>query len=256
MIRECRELEPVLASYVDGESAPPERASIDAHLDRCASCRARVAGERAAREILRARRTELRPAASEMLRARCSAHRRSASGPSATPSRFAPRLRRLVPLSLAATLLLAVAGVFLFGVNHEAVAAQLALDHMKCFDVIGDNGPTDSKAAAEAWRSARGWSIGVPPSSNEHDLQLVGVRRCYSTDGAAAHCMYRWRGQNLSVYIVPHPVDGVGTAQQVVEKFGHGAVMWSSGPRTYFVVTRGRPQGFEEVAGYVRRSVR
>jgi anti-sigma factor RsiW len=254
MIRECRELESVLTSYVDGESAPPERASVEAHLDRCGSCRDRVAGERAAREVLRARRTELRPAASETLRARCLAHRRSASAPAAAP-RFAPRLRRLVPLSLAATLLLAVAGVFLFGVNHEAVAAQLALDHMKCFDIIGEEGTTDPKAAAAAWQSSKGWSIGVAPSSDEHDLQLVGVRRCFSTDGAAAHCMYRWRGQALSVYIVPRALEGVGTAQQVVEKFGHGAIMWTNGPRTYLVVTRGRPRGFEEVAGYIRRNV-
>lgn len=255
MIRECRELESVLTSYVDGESAPPERASVEAHLDRCGSCRDRVAGERAAREVLRARRTELRPAASETLRARCLAHRRSASAPAAAPPRFAPRLRRLVPLSLAATLLLAVAGVFLFGVNHEAVAAQLALDHMKCFDIIGEEGTTDPKAAAAAWQSSKGWSIGVAPSSDEHDLQLVGVRRCFSTDGAAAHCMYRWRGQALSVYIVPRALEGVGTAQQVVEKFGHGAIMWTNGPRTYLVVTRGRPRGFEEVAGYIRRNV-
>jgi len=255
MIRECRELEPVLASYVDGESAPSERASVDAHLDRCGSCRDRVAGERAAREVLRARRTDLRPAASERLRARCVAHRRSASEPPAARPRFAPRLRRLVPLSLAATVLLAVAGVFLFGVNHEAVAAQLALDHMKCFDVTGADGAIDSKAAAAAWQSRRGWSIGVAPSSEEHDLRLVGVRRCLSTDGAAAHCMYRWRGQNLSVYIVPRALDGVGAAQQVVEKFGHGAIMWSNGRRTYLVVTRGRPQGFEEIAGYMRRNV-
>src|SRR5687767_930380 len=171
MIRECRDLEVVLTSYVDGESAPTERASVEAHLDRCGSCRDRVAGERAAREILRARRTELRPAASETLRARCVAHRRAAAEPAAAR----PRLGRLVPLSLAATLLLAVAGVFLFGVNHEAVAAQLALDHMKCFAVAGDDAATDSKAAAAAWQSTRGWSIGVAPSSTDHDLQLVGV---------------------------------------------------------------------------------
>jgi anti-sigma factor RsiW len=126
---------------------------------------------------------------------------------------------------------------------------------MKCFDLIGEEGATDAKTAEARWQNSRGWTIGVAPSSAEHDLQLVGVRRCLSTDGAAAHCMYRWRGQALSVYIVPHALDGVGTAQQVMEKFGHGAIMWTSGPRTYVVVARGRPQAFEEVAGYIRRNV-
>lgn len=248
--RDCRDLESALAPYVDGESAPRERATVDAHLDRCPPCRDRVAGERAIRDALRARRDELRAGASDLLRARCAAH---AGRPAAAP---VARFRRLVPLSLAATLLLAVGGVFLFGVNHEAIAAQLALDHMKCFDVIGAEGTTDPKAAEATWAAQRGWAIGVAPSSPEHGLQLVGVRRCFSTDGAAAHCMYRWREQDLSVYIVPHAFDSVGTAEQVVEKFGHRAIMWTSADRTYLVVTRGRPDGFDAVAAHIRRSVR
>ena len=251
MMRECRELEAVLAPYVDGESDPQVRASVDAHLQQCPPCRDRVAGERAARDVVAARRRELRPCASEMLRARCAAHKRQADR---RPSSM-PRFRRFVPLSLAATLLLAVGGVFLFGVNHEAIAAQLALDHMKCFEVSGPEGPTDPKVAAAGWQARQGWTIGVAPSSREHELQLVGVRRCFSTDGVAAHCMYRWREQDLSVYIIPHAVKGVDTAQQVLEKFGRGAIMWSSGSRTYLVVTRGRPEGFEAIAGYIRKNV-
>jgi anti-sigma factor RsiW len=250
MIRDCRELEAVLAPYVDGESDARVRASVEAHLDHCPPCRDRVAGERAARDVLAARRAELRSCASERLRARCAAHRRFDAAASSMS-----RLGRLLPLSLAATLLLAVAGVFLFGVNHEAVAAQLALDHLKCFQVSGEEGTIDPKVAAAAWQARRGWTIGVPPSSAEHNLKLVGVRRCFSTDGAAAHCMYRWRDEDLSVYIIPRALEGVGAAQQVLEKFGRGAIMWSNGGRTYLVVTRGRPDGFEAVAGYIRRHV-
>ncbi len=253
--RQCRDLESALAPYVDGESAPPERASVDAHLERCPPCRDRVAGERAVRDALRARRDELRAGASDLLRARCAAHARQAPERRASASGPA-RAWRIVPLSLAATLLLAVGGVFLFGVNREAIAAQLALDHLKCFDVIGDNGPTDAKTAQTTWQARRGWPIAVAPSSPEHDLQLVGVRRCFSSDGAAAHCMYRWRNQDLSVYIVPHQLDGVGTAEQVVENFGHRTIMWTSAERTYLIVTKGRPEGFDAVAGYIRRAVR
>ncbi len=252
--RKCCELEPALAPYVDGEAAPQDRAAVEAHLERCPPCRDRVAGERSVRDALHARRDELRGGASDLLRARCVAHARQAAG-RAAPS-VGARLRRVVPLSLAATLLLAVGGVFLFGVNHEAIAAQLALDHLKCFDVLGDNGPTDAKAAEASWQARRGWPIAVPPSSSEHDLQLVGVRRCFSTDGAAAHCMYRWRRQDLSVYIVPHRLDGVGTVEQAVENFGRGTIMWTSGDRTYLIVTKGRPEGLDAVAGYIRRTVR
>jgi anti-sigma factor RsiW len=247
----CRELEPALASYVDGEASSQERATVDAHLERCRPCRDRVAGERAVRDALHTRRDRLRPAASDLLRARCAAYGRPVAAPPAVP-----RIRRLVPLSLAATLLLAVAGIFLFGVNEDAIAAQLALDHMKCFDVIGEEGTQEPRAAEAKWLAERGWSIGVAPSSLEHGLQLVGIRRCLSTDGTAAHCMYRWRDQDLSVYILPHALESVGTAEQVVEKFGHRAIMWTNAGRTYLVIVRGRREGVDAVAGYIRRHVR
>jgi anti-sigma factor RsiW len=251
-IRTCRELEPMLAPYVDNEAGPGDRASVDAHLERCPPCRDRVAGERAARDVLRARQCELRGGASEMLRARCAAQAKLVGA----GRRHAPVLRRIVPLSLAATLVLAVAGIFVFGVNREAVAAQLALDHLKCFDVVGEEGTKDPKTAEANWLARRGWTIGVPPSSPELDLELVGVRRCFSTDGAAAHCMYRWRDQALSVFIMPHATDDVASAQRATQRFGQDAIMWSSGGRTYLVVTRRRSAGLEAVTGHIRRHVK
>lgn len=258
--RQCRELETALAPYVDGESPAPERAAVDAHLERCPPCRDRVAGERTVREALHARRDRLRPGASDLLRARCAAH--------ATPAPAAPavsRVRRLVPLSLAATLLLVISGIFLFGVNEEAIAAQLALDHMKCFDVMGEEGTRDPRVAEARWLRERGWSIAVAPSSPEHGLQLVGIRRCLSTDGTAAHCMYRWRDEALSVYVLHEAVESVGTAEHALEKFGHRAIMWTEAGRTYVVVARaGMPErsgrarrdGLAAVASYIRRHVR
>lgn len=247
--RECRELDGPLAPYLDGEADAASRAAIESHLSRCPPCRDAADGEREARDVLHARRAQLRPRASELLRARCVAHARTA----------APRrslLRRAAPFSLAATLVLAVAGVFLFGVNHEAVAAQLALDHLKCFDVIGEEGTRDPAAAESAWRARRGWDIDVPASSPEQGLELVGVRRCLSTDGTAAHCMYRWRGEPLSIYIVPHELDGATAAEQAFEKFGHRAIMWTAPGRTYVIVTRGRREGIDAVAAYIRQRVR
>lgn len=242
----------MLAPYVDNEGAAADRESVDAHLQRCPPCRDRVAGERSARDVLRARRGELRGGASDMLRARCAAQARRAGG----VRRSAPMLRRIVPLSLAATLVLAVAGIFLFGVNHEAVAAQLALDHLKCFDVIGEEGTRDAETAEANWLARRGWTIGVPPSSRELDLDLVGVRRCFSADGAAAHCMYRWRDQALSLYVIPHALGDAAPPQQVMRKFGQDAIMWASGGRTYLVVTRRRAEGLDAVAAHLRRHAR
>ena len=125
----CQDLEPLLAPYVDGDAQAASRATVEAHLDRCPPCRDRVAGQRAVREIIVARRTVLRGCASEHLRARCAAH----SAPARSFGPFRPQ--RGCPLSLAATLVLAVAGAFMLGLNNqvEALAAQLTLDHLMCF---------------------------------------------------------------------------------------------------------------------------
>src|SRR5512142_1548842 len=89
----CSDVDPRLASYVDEETSPEERAEIDEHLHVCRPCRDRAATERAARDLVRANREQLRGTAPDALRACCSrlcAH-------------TTPRARRSwVPLTLAA----------------------------------------------------------------------------------------------------------------------------------------------------------
>ena len=43
---DCRNLEPMLAPYVDGEAEPRTRAAVDGHLAACPPCRDRVAAVR------------------------------------------------------------------------------------------------------------------------------------------------------------------------------------------------------------------
>src|SRR3954464_3234558 len=120
----CQDLDPLFAPYSDGQAAPADRASVEAHLERCPPCRDRVAEQRTVRAAFAACRPALRPCASGHLRARCAGHaRRTISG--RLPLTLAGAARRWVPLSVAATLVLAVAGVFLFGLNDkvEALAA-------------------------------------------------------------------------------------------------------------------------------------
>ena len=125
----CEEIESSLAAYAEGQCAAAERAGVDAHLAGCPSCRARVSSERVTHELLRARCRDLRGQAPPSLRERCAAQRAAAAG------RTAMIRRPWVPLSVAATLLLATATLFLFGWGStvETYAAQLAADHIKCF---------------------------------------------------------------------------------------------------------------------------
>jgi anti-sigma factor (TIGR02949 family) len=246
-IRSCRDLEERLTPYVDGEAAPDARRAVDVHLSACPPCREEMEVERAARDVLREQRPHLRSAAPTGLRARCIAHRTSAAA--------LPRLRRWVPLSLAATVLLAVGAVFLFGVNDgiEALAAGLALDHVKCFKVSTPvDASADAQAAARSWQQAQGWPITVPESAPSERLRLIDVRRCLSTDGRVAHLMYLWNGKPLSVYVLPHPL----RHDRVLSAMGQQTAIWSANGRTYAVIAPGNPEQFDRIVGYVKDHAR
>jgi anti-sigma factor RsiW len=247
---DCRELESLLASYVDGEARPIDCAAVDAHLRNCPPCRERADQERAIREALATCREQLRARATEDLRRRCQACRPSEA---VTPP---ARVRRpWVPLSMAATLVLAVGGVFLWGLKGggQALAAQLVVDHVKCFEFAPP--PTiipDAAALSREWAAVRGWTLKIPESAPSEELQLLGVRRCISTRGLTAHVMYKWHGQPLSVYVLNSHDSRIGPVPQIVERLGEEAIMWSKGDRTYAVVTHGNPWEIEHVAQYVR----
>ncbi|HEU4937217.1 MAG TPA: zf-HC2 domain-containing protein [Vicinamibacterales bacterium] len=253
----CRELDPLFAPYADGEVAAADRASVESHLDRCPPCRENVAEQRTVRAAVAACRPSLRSSAPNELRARCAAHALSAP-----PRRsFAGRLadRPWIPLSLAATLVIAVAAAFIIGVNDkvEAIAAQLTLDHIKCFQFAPERlKHIDGATAAHQWAEKQGWTIAVPDSSASAGLELLGVRRCAMSSGRVAHVMYMWHGHPLSMFVVPRAIDGVPDRQEFVEKFGHEAVIWSGKDRTYVLLARARPTELAPVIGYVRQIAR
>jgi anti-sigma factor RsiW len=249
----CQDLDPLFAPYADGQTAPADRASVEAHLERCPPCRQRVSEQRTVRAALAACRPTLRQPASDTLRARCAGHARAAAPP--RQSARAGVVRRWAPLSLAATLLLAVAGAFFFGLNSrvDALAAQLTLDHVTCFQFAPQRlGHADAGTAAREWTAGQGWSIQIPASSTREGLELLGIRRCAMSSGRVAHVMYKWHGEPLSVFVVPRPIQRMHDQQEMVEKFGHEAVMWTDGNRTYVILARARPAELAPIVGYVR----
>jgi anti-sigma factor RsiW len=254
----CEEIEASLAAYVEGQCAPAERAGVDAHLGACPPCRARVASERVTHELLRARCRDLRGRAPAALRERCAAQRALSAGRSAMSSR-----RPWVPLSVAATLVLATSAVFLFGWGStvETYAAQLAADHIKCFQFPPAAAVADVDAIGRDWQAAHGWPLKVAPASAPEHLELLGVRRCASTEGRVAHVLYRWRGEPLSLYVlndlIEHVPEGTGEpmAHEAVRKLGEQEIIWSQGGRTYAVVARAPIEELQQVARYVRLRV-
>ena len=256
-IKTCRALDEHLTPYVDGEAPPAARRLVEAHLAACPPCLDRAGAERSARDVLAEHRAELRAAAPPALRARCMALSADAAAVGSPPQARtrAAVLRRWAPLSLAATLVLAVAGVFVLGLNDrvEALAASLALDHVKCFKVENRQPVrNDAVVAARDWQQDHGWPIVVPQSEPAEQLTLVDVRRCFTTDGRSAHLMYTWRGAPLSLYVLPEDVG----RDRVVDKMGQQAIIWCANRRTYAVVTDGHPQELSRVIEYMKAHAR
>ena len=267
----CRDLESMLAAYVDGEAPSSECDRVRAHVEACPPCRERLSGESAAREAVRAHRKGLRPAAPDALKTRCALlaaqHKAGAvkndaalqdpapfGGTRAADARPVGRmLRRWVPLSLAATLFLAVAVVFGFGVTNkvQALAVQTTLAHVTCTRLKGEPQVIDAADAARNWESRFGWKIAVPASSSESQLQLKGVRRCVVADGRVAHIIYSWLGEPLSVYVLPKQT--LPESAEFVHRFRHNSIMWSKNERTYVVVTsHRRDPALEQMVAYVK----
>ena len=255
-IKTCGDLDERLAPYVDGEAAADTRRAVDAHLTKCPPCRRNADAEAAMREVVAQRRDELKASAPASLRERCeraaSSAQLPASGSGLPPSRSL--VRRWAPLSLAATLLLAVAGAFLFGLNNrvEALASSLVLDHIKCFATPGNASADALARASERWQTTHGWAISVPPSDASAELHLVNVRRCLTTDGGAAHILYTWRGAPLSVYVLR---ENAGR-DSALDRFGHEGAIWCANGRTYAVIADGHPPDLPHIVDYMKARVR
>jgi hypothetical protein len=123
---------------------------------------------------------------------------------------------------------------------------------MKCFQWGADRVPATPGGAADEWAKAYGWPLRVPASSQDHDLELLCVRRCFMTEGRAAHIMYKWRGEPLSVYVLPG--ESRSRAREVVDRLGYEAIMWSAEGRTYAVLSRGRTT--EPIVRYLQANAR
>jgi anti-sigma factor RsiW len=248
----------MLAPYVDGEAEPRIRAEVEDHIGVCSPCRDRVVVERAAREVLHARRDGLRVCATEHLRRRCAAHRTQIQQPVQAAARRGILRQTIMPLAMAASLLLVVGLIFFLGLNRgvELLAAQLAVDHIKCHNFITKESDPDPVLLSRQWERDRGWALNIPASASQYQLELLGVRRCGSTEGPNAHIMYKWRGKPLSVYVMNHESERARSDEQFVHKVGQDAIVWNQHGRTYAVVANAPRYELHQIATYVKLNSR
>jgi anti-sigma factor RsiW len=233
MKEDCLEIEPLLAPRADSQLDPARRAAVERHLAVCPACRHAAALQRDVRDLLVARADGLRIRASEDLRRRVTAQvgrrdRRSAWSP--------------VRLPVAATLLLTVLvlGTYtLTSTSTTVLAAQLALDHLKCVKLVQDPSGQglDPVAAGEEWERTYKGPLTVPTISAADGSRLVGVRRCLYGHGHLAHLLYNVNGRIVSLFVMPkadHEASAEGTLLAV---FGHEARVWSAGDQTFALVS-------------------
>jgi anti-sigma factor RsiW len=152
----------------------------------------------------------------------------------------------------AAVLLVAAGAVFTAGGSTRVLAAELALDHLKCFALFERvSAQPDPASLARQLHEDYGWQLKVPATRADLKLQLVGGRRCFSTDGRVAHILYRHDGRPLSLFVMP----AVARSAAALEVVGHQAIMWSRGGMTYALVAREDSQDLARVAAYMQTAV-
>jgi anti-sigma factor RsiW len=253
----CREVEEKLPSYVDGvETRDRERSAIATHLATCDACRQSAHAQTVARAVLQSRAVELSPMAPTGLRTRIVANLESQDLKTSRPQDFLSLAwtGRLTAFAAAAMVVLTLGAVLLpFATIRSTtlLAAQLALDHLKCFTIEGDadGAPIANEQAEATLKQEFDLIVNVPPSLAAEKLELLAVRRCLYGDGRAAHLMYRLDGEPVSLFIVP----GVSRPAAELSLFGHEQVVWTQGDRTYMLVARGGAgEGLARVASYLR----
>ena len=268
MMSKCMSIDLLVTPYVDGELPAAERTLVDEHLHRCPPCQSRVVAESAVRNLMRARKPDLTAArASASLHAQCSGLATGGGEPSAArlqavaPSAPARAIRawwsapwhvRVVPLALTASLVLLVGGAFLYlATQYSArlLAAELCADHMTCFAANNVLRTHEAPAVVESsMLSAFGWDLHLPQQFESSGLELVGGRRCLYGEGKVAHLMYRLQGRPVSIYMLPKSV----RPEELVEVLGHEVAIWSSGDRTFALITRGSREEVARMASLVK----
>jgi anti-sigma factor RsiW len=253
---DCKQIDSLVTPYVDDDLERGERETVDRHLGACRSCRARVQAERAVHALIRGRRSVLtRNAAPSGLQSRCALLARSTRAQGRGTA--ALWRARLVPIALAASLVLIVFGAFLYELTARStvvLAAELTSDHLKCFRVINSIvGAQREPAAIEASMASRfDWPMRLPEHADRAGLELVGVRPCLYGEGFVAHIMYMHKGHPVSVFMLPRSA----RSQERLDVMGHHAAIWSVGNRT-FVLVSDEPAGeVEQMTSFVHDALR
>ncbi len=254
-MKSCDTIDSLVTPYVDDELAGADRVLVEQHLRACPPCDQRVAAERAVRVLVHERKPALLcEYASSALRSRCAKAAASAKAPAAKPAGAWRTF--LVPLALAASVVVLVGGAFVYQLTDRSttvMAAELTADHVKCFAENSVLGTHESLAFVESSMAGTfGWDARLPEDPGRAGLELVGSRPCLYGKGRVAHIMYRYRGHPVSLFMLPHSAQ----AESQTRVMGHECAIWSSGDRTFVLIAREPRDDVARMASFVQTSLR
>lgn len=251
-MNECRRIEALLPPYVDGDARPDELVLVDAHIAGCALCRAEIETQRTVRAVLRARAGALATAAPPGLRTRLVATLED----SPSRARTLGWRARLTAFAAAAAMIIVIVSALELVVprSNSLLAAQLAIDHVRCFIVeLASTEGVDPEKVEREYAEHYGWSITVPASNQQAGLTLVAARRCPFWVGEYAHLLYRSGDDEVSLYVVR--ADERPPAQLKV--LGHVERIWTARGNSYALVARGvDAQKLAAIAAYLENRTR
>ncbi|MEZ5416911.1 MAG: zf-HC2 domain-containing protein [Vicinamibacterales bacterium] len=190
-------MESLLPPYVDGEASAVVRHTVEQHLASCPACREAVEAQRQVRELLVSRRARLIDAAPSGLEASVRAAGEADAAVARRP--------RWSALAAAAGLVLALVGGLSWatGASSVLLAAQLTLDHLKCFVIDGDEADGISASAGEErFHDHFDMQVRLPEPASDGRAKLVSVRQCLYGEGWIAHALYRVDGDAVSVFVI------------------------------------------------------
>ncbi len=244
MTDSCRDIAPLLTEVAESQHGPSPDSAAGRHLAACPACQHSLRVQRDMHGLLRARADNLQGRAPEALRARLvaqAAHR-------VPTRRWAP-----FRMPVAATALLALLGAVTYGLtgaSSTVLAAQLALDHLKCIRLVGSATTVTPSQAAQEWGEQYAWTPQIPASPDK--ASLIGVRRCLYAHGHLAHLLYDVGGRTVSVFVMPrseYPTDVAPARHQFL---GQQAEVWASGDQSFAVVGDVAPQQLAALAAQFR----
>lgn len=242
-MKDCRDITPWLASLADDGQTPDP--VVAEHLQVCPSCQRSLRLQREMHGLLRGRAVTLQGRAPEALRERLAARLQPAPA------------RRLLPLRMpvAATLLLTLLGTLLYGLTSASstvLAAQLALDHLKCVKLVSTGSTVNPVQAAHDWNEHYHWTPTMPAAPKGRKASLMTVRRCLLGHGHLAHLMYEIDGTVVSLFVMPREDSPAGDTPSEHVFLGQQAQLWAKGDQGFALVGDLAPEQLEQLAAEFR----